>query len=73
MVHFARKLLEEKGLKSGILGHVGDGNFHTLIMFDPNDEEEKRRADEFNEQLVLKAIEEGGTCTGEHKELDLEK
>lgn len=66
MVHFARKLLEEKGLKSGILGHVGDGNFHTLIMFDPNDEEEKRRADEFNEQLVLKAIEEGGTCTGEH-------
>lgn len=66
MVHFARNLLEEKGLKSGILGHVGDGNFHTLIMFDPNDEEEKRRADEFNEQLVLKAIEEGGTCTGEH-------
>lgn len=66
MVHFARKLLEEKGLKSGILGHVGDGNFHTLIMFDPNDEEEKRRADEFNEQLVLKAIEEDGTCTGEH-------
>lgn len=66
MVHFARNLLEEKGLKSGILGHVGDGNFHTLIMFDPNDEEEKRRADEFNEQLVLKAIEEDGTCTGEH-------
>lgn len=66
MVHFARNLLEGKGLKSGILGHVGDGNFHTLIMFDPNDEEEKRRADEFNEQLVLKAIEEGGTCTGEH-------
>lgn len=66
LVHFARQLLEEKRLKGGILGHVGDGNFHTLIMFDPYDEDEKRRAEEFNEKLVLKAIEVDGTCTGEH-------
>ena len=66
LVHFAREKLEEFRLQGGILGHVGDGNFHTLIMFDPNDEEEKKRADAFNEALVLKAIEVDGTCTGEH-------
>src|SRR5699024_10155414 len=31
MVSFARKILSESRLKGGILGHVGDGNFHTLI------------------------------------------
>lgn len=66
LVHYARELLEETGLQGGILGHVGDGNFHTLILFDPSLEEERLQAEKMNEQIVLKAIEEGGTCTGEH-------
>ncbi len=66
LVHFARELLEKSGLEGGILGHVGDGNFHTLSLFDAENEVERERAEQMNDKLVLKAIEAGGTCTGEH-------
>jgi len=66
MVNFARELVEESGLKSGIFGHVGDGNFHTIIAFDPNKPEERKRAEYTNEALAMRAIEVGGSCTGEH-------
>lgn len=66
MISFARKLLENSELRGGILGHVGDGNFHTLILFDDDKESEIQAATYINEQLVYKAIETGGSCTGEH-------
>lgn len=66
LVHFARELLEESGLQGGILGHVGDGNFHTLSLFEADNEEDRKRSLDMNERLVLKAIDMGGTCTGEH-------
>lgn len=66
LVHYARELIEETGLHGGILGHVGDGNFHTLSLFDANNEEERQKAERMNDKLVLKAIDVGGTCTGEH-------
>lgn len=63
---FARKLLDEIGLIGAILGHVGDGNFHSLLMIDPNSEKEQQIAKEFNEKVVYFALSCGGTCTGEH-------
>ena len=66
MVVFGRELLEESGLIGGVFGHVGDGNFHTLVMYDPNDPVEVEKAEYTNEQIALKAIKLGGTCTGEH-------
>lgn len=66
LVHFARELMEDAGIEGGILGHVGDGNFHTFLLFRKDNEEERQRALKVNEMLALKAIEEGGTCTGEH-------
>ncbi|MFJ8262401.1 FAD-binding oxidoreductase [Rummeliibacillus sp. NPDC094406] len=65
-VLFARAELEKVGLPGGIVGHVGDGNFHTLVMMDMNDAKEIERAKRFNESIVHFAIERGGTCTGEH-------
>lgn len=53
-------------LQGGILGHIGDGNFHTLIVYDPTLSEQHRAAEQTNRLLALKAIELGGTCTGEH-------
>src|SRR5699024_4329097 len=50
----------------GILGHGGDGSFHVLLMFDPNNEAEVKSAHAFNEKLVRYAINNGCTCTGEH-------
>ncbi|MFZ3580179.1 FAD-binding oxidoreductase [Virgibacillus sp. DJP39] len=66
LVIYARELIEQSGLNGGILGHVGDGNFHTIIVFDPNNPGEKEKAEFTNEALATRAIKVGGTCTGEH-------
>lgn len=62
----AREALNLLTLTGGIVGHVGDGNFHVLLMIDMNDVREIQKADEFNELIVMYALERGGTCTGEH-------
>lgn len=51
-------------MKSTIVGHVGDGNFHALILF--KDEEELRNVGAAVHRLVHRAIQMDGTCTGEH-------
>jgi len=61
-----RKDLEAYSMISPIVGHVGDGNFHLLLLVHTDDEEEMRTANEVNDRLVRRAIEMGGTCTGEH-------
>lgn len=66
LIVYARELIEHSGLKGGILGHVGDGNFHTIVIFDPNKAGEQEKAEYTNEALTMRAIEVGGTCTGEH-------
>jgi D-lactate dehydrogenase (cytochrome) len=58
--------IAEAGLLAPIVGHVGDGNFHLLILMDPNRPEELARAKELNKRLVRRAVAMGGTCTGEH-------
>lgn len=65
-VGHARENLQALGLPGGIVGHVGDGNFHALIMMNMEDPEEVARAQEFNGRIVEYALERGGTCTGEH-------
>ncbi len=62
----AREALELLTLTGGIVGHVGDGNFHVLLMIDMDDSSEIERANQFNEMIVMYALERGGTCTGEH-------
>ncbi|WNF36307.1 FAD-linked oxidase C-terminal domain-containing protein [Bacillaceae bacterium IKA-2] len=61
-----KEALEKSGLDGTIVGHVGDGNYHILMMLDLDNVEEKRKADELNETIVKFALERGGTCTGEH-------
>jgi len=46
--------------------HAGDGNFHLFILFDPNEPSEMQEAHRINENLIKRAIEMEGTCTGEH-------
>ena len=54
------------GLYGPILGHVGDGNFHAGIFFDPANADERARAEGVVERLAMRAIAMDGTCTGEH-------
>lgn len=56
----------EHGIISAILGHVGDGNFHSGPVFDPKDPADVAKAQGFAERLVQRALAMGGTCTGEH-------
>lgn len=58
--------IEAHGLLAPIVGHVGDGNFHTSVLIDPANTAELAAAVAFSERLSQRAIEMGGTCTGEH-------
>ena len=49
-----------------VLGHVGDGNFHVIMLTQPDAPEELRAAENINRRLVARAIDMDGTCTGEH-------
>jgi D-lactate dehydrogenase (cytochrome) len=58
--------IEESGILAPIVGHVGDGNFHTSILVDPESPDDLLKAEAFNNRLVERALKMGGTCTGEH-------
>lgn len=47
-------------------GHVGDGNFHTVILYDEDSRAETQALEAYCERLALRAIVNGGTCSGEH-------
>jgi D-lactate dehydrogenase (cytochrome) len=58
--------IEASGLTAPIVGHVGDGNFHLVVLHDPASREERDKAEELARRVSLRAIAMGGTCTGEH-------
>ena len=61
-----KKDIEKSGLTAPILGHVGDGNFHLVVLFDPKVAEQRARAEALAKAVSMRAIAMGGTCTGEH-------
>jgi D-lactate dehydrogenase (cytochrome) len=61
-----RRDVERSGLTAPILGHVGDGNFHLVVLFDPASPGERERAEALAKGVSMRAIGMGGTCTGEH-------
>ena len=66
IIEFIRAEVDASPLESEILGHVGDGNFHMIFNISPDDQEELAEVYRINEMLVNRAIDMGGTCTGEH-------
>ncbi|MUO77989.1 FAD-binding protein [Agrobacterium vitis] len=58
--------IAETGLLAPIVGHVGDGNFHLLILFDDKDAENVDKVEAFMARLNDRALAMDGTCTGEH-------
>ena len=65
-IKFAENELQETGLKAPMVGHVGDGNFHVTIVYDPNKDNEYQYIREFSDKLIDKALKMEGTITGEH-------
>jgi D-lactate dehydrogenase (cytochrome) len=58
--------IAEMGLIAPIVGHAGDGNFHTLVLMDADNPAEIAQVEKFVARLNLRAIAMDGTCTGEH-------
>ena len=65
-IKFSEKEIQQHGLKAPMVGHVGDGNFHVTILYDPLKEGEYKIIRDFSDKLVDKALELEGTVTGEH-------
>lgn len=61
-----REDIDREELLAPIVAHAGDGNFHVLFIVDPDDEAEMAKAKRVNARMIERAIEVGGTCTGEH-------
>ncbi|KAJ4386855.1 D-lactate ferricytochrome c oxidoreductase [Gnomoniopsis smithogilvyi] len=65
IIEVSKKEMDDLGLFASILGHIGDGNFHESIIYNPvNGEKEKVEACVKN--MVRRALDMEGTCTGEH-------
>jgi len=58
--------LADAGVPGPILGHVGDGNFHAILLVDTGDEAGIARAKAASDRMVERTLAMGGTATGEH-------
>ncbi|WP_417741441.1 FAD-binding oxidoreductase [Salipiger sp.] len=58
--------IAQSGVPGPILGHVGDGNFHAILLIDPDKPEELEEAKRLSHRMAERALALGGTCTGEH-------
>jgi len=65
-IKFAEVEIKKYGLQAPMVGHVGDGNFHSTVIYDPNKKEDHKMIRDFSDKLIEKALELDGTVTGEH-------
>lgn len=65
-VEATQRDLEQHGVFGAILGHVGDGNYHVVMSVDRHDPDDVAAAEAVHDRLVHRALDLGGTCTGEH-------
>lgn len=66
IIEHSKKDLNDLGIFASILGHIGDGNFHSSIMYDRHDPVERERVEKVVHDMVGRAIDMEGSCTGEH-------
>lgn len=62
----AKEDIAASGFTCPMVGHVGDGNFHTVILVNPDDPAEIERAWALDRKIVARGLALGGTCSGEH-------
>ncbi|OAP59081.1 glycolate oxidase, subunit GlcD [Fonsecaea erecta] len=66
IVEITKTEIDDLGLFASVLGHIGDGNFHTSILYNRKDPKERERVEQAVHNMVDRALEMEGTCTGEH-------
>ena len=65
-VEETRADIDSEGLTGPILGHVGDGNYHSTLLVDPGNEDHLKKAKALAGRMAERALKLGGTVTGEH-------
>ena len=65
-VNFAEVETKKLGLRAPMVGHLGDGNFHVILPYDPKEEGTYDKIRDFSDLLINKTLELNGTITGEH-------
>ena len=65
-VNFAEEQTKKLGLRAPMVGHLGDGNFHVILPYDPKEEGTYNKIRDFSDLLIKKTLELNGTITGEH-------
>ena len=65
-VKFAEEQAKKFEVRAPMVGHMGDGNFHVILPFDPENKESYKKIRAFNDTLIKKSLELNGTITGEH-------
>ncbi|KAL3171811.1 hypothetical protein MRX96_001452 [Rhipicephalus microplus] len=66
IVAAAKEDIDQHGIVATVVGHVGDGNFHTMMLFDPQDPKDTANIFDVAHKLASRALDLNGTCTGEH-------
>ncbi|TQV93486.1 glycolate oxidase, subunit GlcD [Cordyceps javanica] len=66
LIEVSKKEMDSLGMFASILGHIGDGNFHESIMYNKNDPQELEKVERCVHNMVNRALNMEGTCTGEH-------
>lgn len=66
MIVYAQQLIDENNVAGYVFGHAGDGNLHVVMAADPDNRSEWDILEKINHDIVVKAVDLGGTCTGEH-------
>ena len=65
-VNFAEEETKKLGLRAPMVGHLGDGNFHVILPYDPKEQGIYNKIRDFSDLLIKKTLELQGTITGEH-------
>ncbi|CAH0057764.1 unnamed protein product [Clonostachys solani] len=66
LIEISKDNASKLGLYSSVLGHVGDGNFHQMVMYEPDDPQQRNAVSDCVDSMMMRALEMEGTVSGEH-------
>ncbi|KAF5586246.1 d-lactate dehydrogenase (cytochrome) [Fusarium pseudocircinatum] len=66
LIEISKQKASQLGLFNSVLGHVGDGNFHQVVMYNPDNKTERQAVSDCVDGMMVRALEMEGTVSGEH-------
>ncbi|KAF5532855.1 d-lactate dehydrogenase (cytochrome) [Fusarium mexicanum] len=66
LIEISKQKASQLGLFNSVMGHVGDGNFHQLVMYNPDNKPERQAVSDCVDGMMVRALEMEGTVSGEH-------